>query len=65
MTFILLRAGRIDDIKRVLLSVDREILGSIVEQNETINSQHPKKSLKIYDAHKYNDTFYGQIIRIL
>lgn len=45
--------------------MDREILGSIVEQNETINSQHPKKSLKIYDAHKYNDTFYGQIVRIL
>lgn len=65
MTFLLLKAGRINDVKRVLESVDRDILASLVLQNESINMHKPQKSLKSYDVHKYNDTFYGQITRIL
>ncbi len=65
MTFLLLKAGRINDVKRVLGSVDREILASLVLQNESINIHKPQKSLKTYDIQKYEDTFYGQIIRIL
>lgn len=41
MTFILLKAGRINEIKRVLESVDRDILWSLITHNLSISSHKP------------------------